>query len=153
MAIYCNVEKCGYWKAIDEPVQQSHGIGYVPIGGLGLYKGTCGLKSVSVYPKTIKSSGGARTVLSICSNFSESVATKKDSPDISMCSQAMCRHNSKTDDGLICERPTLLDTDVFFDTIDAYDGVEKVVFPVCKSYSTNHRSSLINWGRADYPTS
>jgi len=148
MAIYCNVEKCGYWKPIDEPVQQSHGIGYVPIEGFGLYKGICGLKSVSVSSKVVKSGTGSRTVLSICSNFSESVATKKDSPDISMCSQDMCRHNSKTDDGLICERPTLPDTDVFFDTRDAYDGAEKVVFPVCKSYSTNHRSGVIDWSRA-----
>ena len=153
MAIYCNVEKCAYWKSIDEPVRQSHGIGYVPIGNIGLYKGICGLKSVSVYPKIVKSSGGVRTVLSICANFSDSVSTKKDSLDTSTCSQDMCRYNRETDDGLTCEKLTLPDTDVFFDTRDVYDGNEKVVFPVCKSYSTNHRSDVINWSRADYPTS
>ena len=152
MAIYCNVEKCGYWKAIDEPVQQSHGIGYVPIGGLGLYKGTCGLNSVSVHPKTVKSGTGARTVLSICSNFSESAATKQDSLDVSMCSQDTCRYNREVDGSFVCERLNLPDTDVFFDTVATYDGAEKVVFPVCKSYSTNHRSDVIDWSRA-YETS
>ena len=152
MAIYCNVEKCGYWKSIDEPVQQSHGIGYVPIGGLGLYKGTCGLKSVSVSSKVVKSGTGSRTVLSICSNFSESVFTTKAPLGTSTCSQDMCRYTRETDGGFVCERLTLPDTDVFFDTRDVYDGAEKVVFPVCKSYSTNHRSGVIDWSRA-YETS
>jgi len=154
MAIYCNVEKCVNWESIDEPVQQSHGIGYVPIGDLGKYRGTCGLNSVSVHSKVVAPGSKSSTTLSlsICSNFSESTPIKKDSLVASTCSQDACRYNRDTDDGLICERPTLPDTDVFFDTKEVYDGDEEVVFPVCRSYSIRHRSGVIDWSHV-YETS
>ena len=140
MAIYCNVEKCINWESIDEPVQQSHGIGYVPVGGLGLYKGKCKLNSVSVYPKIVKSSTGTRQVLSICANFSESA---EDLPSIDSCSQTDCLHN----EGLACTRLSIPNKDLFFDTNESYDGDVKVSYPVCKSYSTKHRTGVIDWGR------
>ena len=145
MSIYCNVKNCVSWKSIDTPVQQTHGIGYVPVGGLGLYKGKCKLNSVSVYPKIVKSGTGRRQVLSICSNFSESA---ENLPSVGSCSQTDCLHN----EGLACTRLSMPDKDLFFDTDASYDGNVKVSYPVCKSYSIKHRTGVIDWSKA-YETS
>ena len=153
MAIYCNVEKCVSWESIDTPMQQTHGIGYVPIGGLGLYKGKCKLNSVSVQPKTIKTRNGRFQVLSICSNFSEEHSAEVE-PGSAICSKDDCLHNKDTGDGLICMRYSAPNKDLFFDADETYDGDvnAKVMYPVCKSYSVRHRTGVIDWSRV-YDTS
>jgi len=145
MTVYCNVSECVYRVPIDEPVQQEFGRGYVPIDGLGVYKGRCGLGSVSIYPRTVKSATGLRKVLSICSNFSDTEKVEFiESGDLN-CSQKSCGYNREGD---VCERATLPDMNLFFDYEQVYDGLERSVLPVCKSYSTAHRSGVIDWSRA-----
>lgn len=145
MTVYCNVSKCVYRMPIDKSVQQEFGRGYVPVGGLGVYKGRCGLGSVSIYPRTVRSSTGLRKVLSICSNFSETEKVEVTEADGLNCSQKACRYNRE---GSVCERTTFPDMNLFFDSEQVYDGIERNVLPVCKSYSTAHRSGLIDWSRA-----
>jgi len=144
MTVYCNVQECGNWEKIEKKVRQPKGIGYVPIGDIGLYSGQCSLNRVDIVHKELKGAGGGRYKLSLCDNFSkEKSELDTDSVQVT-CLEKECRFNVL--ESSQCEQ---LDWhgDLYIDTATVQDGIDQTTVPVCKSHVIRKREGFINFAR------
>ena len=145
MGIYCNIETCTNWTALKTSKQMKKGIGYVPIGDIGMYNGRCGLEAVSIMTHTARGRSTIQT-LPICENYS--IDSSKDisieQPKSFSCSEERCAFY--IDDNQ-CDKVNQ-EYDLYIDWTVAFYTTDKKEVPNCKSFAHRKRENAFDWGRA-----
>jgi len=145
MSIYCNIETCTNWIALETPKQMKKNIGYVPIGNIGIYNGRCGLEAVSITTHTARGQSTIQT-LPICGNYvadsSKDFSTNQ-VKDFS-CSEKRCAFYL---DNNQCDKINH-DYDLYIGWTTAFYGTDKKEVPNCKSFAHRKRENAFDWGKA-----
>ena len=145
MGIYCNIETCLNWVALETPKQMKKSAGYVPIGNIGIYNGKCGLAAVSIMTHTARGTSTKQT-LPICGNYT--VESLEDSPDNQSksftCSEERCAFYL---DNNQCDKINH-NHDLYIGWTTAFYGTDKKEVINCKSFAHRKRENAFDWGRA-----
>jgi len=145
MKIYCNIETCINWTALKTPKQMKKGIGYVPIGNIGIYNGRCGLEAISIMSHTARGQSTIQT-LPICENYATDFS--KDSfinqPKSFVCSEKRCAFHI---DNNQCDKVNH-DYDLYIGWTTAFYGTDKKEVSNCKSFAHRKRENAFDWSKA-----
>lgn len=132
--IYCNVSDCSNWNKLDEPVQRKRKPGFVPLfESMDQYKGTCKMSGTVIQKDTSTSLSGIRKFLEICGSYNKNVES-----DGIVCFENRCLFNRENK----CEL-----SDIYVDTSDYFDRLEKDTVPTCRSFSNRRHENAVDWRR------
>ncbi len=138
MSIYCNVSSCSNWKELEEPTQRKRKPGFRPLfPSMDEYKGTCGASNSVFQKDTSTSLSGIRKFLEICDSYNKNASPSVESDGV-VCFEDRCLFNKEN----ACEL-----SDIYVDTSDYFDRLEKDTVPVCKSFSNRKHENAVDWRR------
>lgn len=141
MAIYCNVEDCLNWYQMATTIQSIKRPGYVPIGKLGEYKGTCKLNNIQITSNTFTNKT-TKKIFPICNSFNKKIDIQSNMN----CYEQRCGFYKdgecdKLNSGL----------DIFVDVDTAFVGENLVKYPRCKTFSNRKHENAVDWSKRANP--
>jgi|TARA_Y100000310_G_scaffold136333_1_gene135196 hypothetical protein len=131
--IYCNVTDCSNWEELDEPVQRKRKPGFVPIGDMDQYRGTCRKNGMVIQKDNSISLSGIKKFLEICDSYN-----KNEDADGIVCFENRCLFNKEN----TCEL-----SNIYVDNTEYYDRLEKHKIPTCRSFSNRKHKDAVDWRR------
>ena len=142
MTVYCNINECVFNRPLNKSHQRSYGRSYTPIGTMGQYSGTCGLKTFRVKAATVHTSQ-TKHVLPQCASFTR-LAKAATENFISSCDERRCLHFDK-------DKGCIISSDVYVAWQNVYHLGEVSKYPKCDSFSNRGISGHIDFSKSGQP--
>ena len=117
-----------------------HKPGFRPIGTTDQYNGRCAFKNIEIKSTTAVSKH-TKQVLAVCGSYNS------DEPEQFKCFEERCKYFT---DSTTCSK-FKHDENLYIDWTVAFDGLDRIEVPRCKTFAHRWRENAFDWGRAAVP--